>query len=403
MSARTDIVRGDVEEGYGPVADAFAHNFDEGREKGAAFALYAGGSKVVDVWGGVADTTTGRPWDEDTLQLVFSSTKGATATCVHKLVEDGRLDLDAPVASYWPEFAAAGKERVPVRWLLSHRVGLPALDERITPEAFCDGETAARLLAAQEPAWEPGTAHGYHAITYGTLLGEVVRRVTGESLGAYFRREVADPLGLEFWIGLPEELEPRVSRLEGGVMGSGDTDAGTAESLRAQLATVDLDTLPQELRAFLDPDSLTWRSLSPTEPSLQFNSRMVHAAELGAASGITTARSLAKLYASLVGEVDGVRTLSKATVDAAREVQSEGRDQVLMVENRIALGYWLDCPFSPMLGAGSFGHAGAGGSLGLGDVDAEVGYGYVMNHMDTNIAGDPRTVDLLAAVRACLG
>src|SRR6516165_5077110 len=206
-------IDGEIAAGYEPIREAFQANFDQHGELGAAFCLYKAGQKVVDLWGGVANAETGEAWDHDTLQLVFSTTKGATAICALRLVERGELNLDAPVAEYWPEFKAEGKELIPVRWLLTHRSGLPIIDRKMTPAEALDWQTVTAALAAEHPVWEPGTAHGYHALTYGWLVGEVVRRVDGRSLGQFFADEVATPLGIDFWIGLPDEQEPRVSRL----------------------------------------------------------------------------------------------------------------------------------------------------------------------------------------------
>ena len=193
--------------------EVFVANFDEGREVGAAFAAYHRGRKVVDLWGGVADPATGRPWSEDTIVLVFSSTKGATALCANLLAERGQLDVDAPVADYWPEFAQAGKGQIPVRYLLSHEAGLAWIDGDMSLEEALSWDPVVAALARQKPHWEPGTQHGYHATTYGWLVGEVIRRVCGRSVGTFFREEVAGPLGLDFWIGLPESEEPRVAPL----------------------------------------------------------------------------------------------------------------------------------------------------------------------------------------------
>ena len=209
------VIEGQVEPGFEAVRDAFAHNFEVGREVGSAFCLHVGGRKVVDLYGGTFDRQGDRPYDQDTLQLVFSSTKGATAACANLLAQRGELDLSAPVSSYWPEFAQAGKGEIPVLLLLSHQAGLPALDATLSPGEVQAWDPVVAALAEQAPFWEPGTAHGYHAVTYGWLVGEVVRRVTGRTIGTYFAEEIARPLGLEFWIGLPEELEERVSPILG--------------------------------------------------------------------------------------------------------------------------------------------------------------------------------------------
>ena len=387
-------IEGYVSPGLESVRDAFAENFARRRELGGAVCAFHNGEKVVDLWGGVADEATGRPWEEDTLQLVFSTTKGVTAICAHLLAQRGELDLDAPVAEYWPEFKAAGKENVPVRWLLGHRVGLPALREKVTPAEALDWDTITSKLAAEEPLWEPGTTHGYHALTYGWLVGEVIRRVSGKNIGRFVADELAGPLGLDLYIGLPESEEPRVAPL---VEMSLQGEAPAAEVLEA---------MPAEMRtmieAFTNPESLTQRALNISTPPLQFNSREVHAAEIPAANGISTARALAKLYAAQVGEVDGVRILHDITIAGATREVSNGPDKVLMVPTRFGSGFFLPSMFSPLFGANSFGHAGAGGSLAMADPDAGIGYAYVMNKMQANLSNDPRTVGLTNAVKSCL-
>ena len=384
-------VFGEVAARFGAVRDAFAANFERHGDVGAAFSLYLGGEKVVDLWAGCADEATGRPWEQDTLQLVFSTTKGATAACAHLLAQRGELDLDAPVCEYWPEFKAEGKDAVPVRWLLSHRAGLPVLDAKLTPAEALAWDPVIEALAAQRPVWPPGTAHGYHALTYGWLVGEVVRRISGRSLGRFFADEIADPLGLEFWIGLPAAEEGRVSRLN---------------TLTLPDPPPDLSVLPDEIRAiaqaFLDPDSMTNRALNVTSPPMDWNSPEVHAAEVPAANGICTARSLARFYAGLIGEVDGVRILTPETVRTATVEQSNGPDRVLLAPTRFGLGYFLPSPFEPLAGPASFGHAGAGGSLGFADPDTGVAFGYVMNQMQQGLAGDPRTRTLVKAVQSSL-
>jgi CubicO group peptidase (beta-lactamase class C family) len=385
-------IDGEVAPGFEPVRDAFAANFERHGDVGAAFSLYRDGRKLVDLWGGSADNRTGKPWVEDTTELVFSTTKGATAACAHILAQRGELDFDAPVSDYWPEFKAEGKGALPVRWLLSHRAGLPVLDARLTAEEALAWEPMVAALAAQRPVWEPGTEHGYHAMTFGWLVGEVVHRISGRTVGRFFDDEIARPLGLDFWIGLPEEHEHRVGRL--------------IAMPRPEPADVDLASLPDAFRpaaeAFLDPSSLTNRALSMTSPPLDFNSRAVHAAEVPAANGICTARSLARFYAGLIGEVDGVRVLTPETVANATVEQSVGPDRILFVPTRIGLGYFLPSPFSPLGGPTSFGHAGMGGSLGFADPATGIAFGYVMNRMQQNVAGDTRTLALIDAARASI-
>ncbi len=384
---------GQVEPGYEGVREAFESNFSTHGDVGAAFCLYVHGRKVVDIWGGVADLKKGRKWDEDTLTLVYSTTKGVSAICAHLLAQRGQLDLDAPVIEYWPEFGQAGKAAIPVRWFLSHRAGLPTIDRRLTPEAALAWEPAVEALAEQSPAWEPGSKHGYHALTYGWLVGEVIRRATGRSLGQVLSEEVSGPLGLDLWIGLPEAEEDRTSRL--------------IPVERAPLTSDALSALPPEriemLKAMASPNSLAMRALNVTDPPFNFNSRAVHAGELPAANAIGTARALAKLYAATIGEVDGIRLLDPGTVEDATREQSNGPDQVLLVDTRFGSGFFLASPFSPLLGPRSFGHAGAGGSLAFVDRERGVGFAYVMNKMQQNLSGDPRTSQLIDAVRTATG
>jgi CubicO group peptidase (beta-lactamase class C family) len=380
-------IEGQVDPGYEGVQEAFAANFSTHGDVGAAFCLYVKGRKVVDIWGGEADLKTGRKWDDDTLTLVYSTSKGVSAICAHLLAQRGQLDLDAPVIDYWPEFGQAGKSQTPVRWFLCHRAGVPVIDRHLTPDEALAWDPAVEALAEQAPIWEPGTKHGYHALTYGWLVGEVVRRATGRTLGQVLSEDVSRPLGLDLWIGLPEAEEKRVSRLI-------PVEPPGPEQLRA---------LPPErlemLRAMGNPTSVTQRALNVTDPPFNFNSRAVHAGELPAANAIGTARALAKLYAATIGEVDGIRLLDPATVEAATQEQANGPDQVILQDTRFGSGFFLPSPFSPLMGPRSFGHAGAGGSLAFADQDRGVGFAYVMNRMQQNLSGDPRTADLIAATK----
>jgi CubicO group peptidase (beta-lactamase class C family) len=381
-------INGTVADGFGAVADAFRRNFAEYGELGAAFSLYVDGEMAVDIWAGVADRRTGRPWAEDTLQLVYSTTKGAAAICVARLVEAGLASYDDPVASHWPEFAANGKEAVTIAQLMSHQAGLPYATSALGFDDLMAVAPVVEALAAQAPLWEPGTTHGYHAVTYGWLAGELVRRIDGRRIGQYFAEEVAAPLGLDFWIGLPESEEPRVSHLE------------------AAPAPTDPEALAMMMQ-IAGPGTMGFNALFMSGvmlagPADAFNSRAVHATEMPAANGITTARSLARMYAATVGTVDGVRLVDDATVDTVRAEAVNGPDACLVVPSRFGMGFMLDGDLTPMLSPASFGHAGAGGSLGYADPEAKVGYGYVMNQMGGGIAGDPRTIALNEAVRSSL-
>src|SRR5262245_9291138 len=383
-------IHGTVSKGFERVRDAFEANFNEGGEVGAAFCLHVKSRKVVDLWGGVTDKgKNGRRWKEDTPVVVFSTTKGATAICAAMLVERKLLDVDEPVARYWPEFAANGKEKIPVSMLLNHRAGLPVVDAKLTREQVLAVMPVVEALAAQAPVWAPGSKHGYHALTYGWLVGEIVRRITGKSLGRFFREEVAEPLGLDFWIGLPADKEPSVARL---VTAPPPTDPA----------------ILQQMAALFGPDTLAGRALSLNgamtgEPGdTPFNSPDVHRSEIPAANGITTARSLSRLYAACIGTVKGTRLFGKRTLDKAIKIQSDGPDAVLGLRTTFAQGFMRTGPDIPLLGPNSFGHAGAGGSLGFGDFDSGVGFGYVMNQMGGGLLIDTRAARLIAAVRECL-
>ncbi|MEU9194993.1 serine hydrolase domain-containing protein [Streptomyces hundungensis] len=387
------MIDGEVAAGFEPVREAFAENFAQHGDIGAAVCVYWHGRPVVDLWGGIADPDTGRPWTRDTLQLVYSATKGATATAVHLLVQRGELDLDAPVATYWPEFAANGKADIPVRWLLSHQAGLVTLDRPVPLADALRWHPMAEALAAQRPVWTPGTTHGYHGRTWGWLVGEVIRRVSGRSPGRFFAEEIAYPLGLDFFIGLPADKRDRVSRM---VHSKPDTD----------LTTVPPELIPEGLRdqvaAWSDPNSLSNRAYMVTDPAgIDFNSPEVQAAELPASNGIGTAHGLARMYAALIGEVDGIRLLTPETLALAAEEQAGGMDQVLVAPSRFSSGFQLPTTDNPMTGPHAFGHNGRGGSLGFADPEHGIAFGYAMNHI---ISGpdDVRAASLVDAVHRSL-
>ena len=391
----TPQIGGHVEPGFEGVRDAFARNFTDHGDVGAGVSVHVEGRKVVDLWGGVSDPTTGAPYDEQTLQLVFSTTKGATAICANLLAQRGLLDVDQPVAKYWPEFAQSGKEHIPVRWLLCHKAGLVSVDKKLAAEELLAWDPLIRALEVQEPLWEPGGAHGYHAVTYGHLVGEVVRRITGRSLGTFFADEVAKPLGLEFWIGLPEQHEPRVSPLIGGL--TPPPDAEIDPKLR------------EMMDQFIGPGTLLGRALSvdgALSDSGIFNSRAMHAAEVPAANGITNARSLSRMYAGCVGAVEGCDAgplLTDEQIARASQRQTEGNDKCLYFETTFGLGFFTSSAFAPYGVDGNFGHAGAGGSVGFADPTNKVGFGYVMNKMNQNLSGDPRTSGLIKATYDAIG
>jgi CubicO group peptidase (beta-lactamase class C family) len=380
-----NITRGWVAPGFEAVRDAFEANFVEGREVGASFAAYHRGRKVVDLWGGVADPDTDRAWEEDTLELVYSSTKGVTAMCANRLAQEGELDVDVCVTEYWPEFGANGKEAITVDHLLSHRAGLAWIDGTMTPEEAYAWDPVIRALEQQAPHWEPGSQHGYHAVTYGYLVGEVVRRITGRTVGAYLRDEIAEPLGVDFWIGLPASEAHRVAKLQG-------TIAGDRLDPEVQSA----------LREFVGPDSMLGKSLTApggafSDPDV-WNTRALQAAEVPGAGGVGDARGLARLYASCIGDVDGFRLLTPTQVHDATTRRTVGPNIVILgLDIQFGLGFMVPSSVMNVGGPNGFGHYGAGGSVGWADPDAELAFGYVMNRMDVGLAGDTRSARLIDA------
>lgn len=381
----------EAEPGYGGVVDAFKANFRERRDLGAACAVFVGGRQVVDLWGGIADKRSARPWAEDTAAVIFSCSKGILSICAYVLVEDGRLELDAPVARYWPEFAQHGKETITARWLLSHRAGLPVLDRDLTRPEVLAWEPVIRAIEAQAPLWAPGTAHSYHALTYGWLMGEVIRRITGSLPGVFFRKTLADPLGLHTWIGLPASARESVAWMEPPLP---DEDTPAARAIAQHL------TEPVAMRNLDMGGAFGF----PVENGIvAFNDPEIQAAEVPAANGISTARSLARLYAGCVSEIDGPRILSLSSIDDAVRVQSSGRQLFGPPDSgqRWGTGFVLDSPPArPLLGDRSFGHDGAGGQLGFADDEFGVGFAYLSNQMGGLV--DARANELTAAVKGCL-
>jgi CubicO group peptidase (beta-lactamase class C family) len=383
-------VNGAVAEGFEPVREAFVGNFEVLGDRGAAVAVYRDGHKVVDLWGGTKDVDGTALWERDTAQIVRSATKGVAAAVLLLLNQRGELDLDAPVGEYWPEFKAAGKERTLVWQLLAHRAGVPVLDRPLTPEQAADPVLGAEAVAAQAPVWEPGTDHGYHAQTYSWLTGELVRRVSGRSIGEWIADEIAGPVGTDLWVGLPASEAGRVGRVA-------QVEAPAAEGA--------LKTRPKRAvsEAYADPESLTRRAFAAITPLPDENDPAYRAAVLPASNGIATADGLARFYASLIGEVDGgTRLFTPETVELARTQRSAGPDRVLVVNTRFGLGYMLHGSASPLLSPASFGHPGRGGALGFADPESGIALGYVTNGFRKSVTADPRAQALVRAVRASL-
>jgi CubicO group peptidase (beta-lactamase class C family) len=376
----TAITAGTLIPGYEPVAEAFERNFVEHGELGAAFAAVVAGRLVVDIWGGVADRRTQRPWDENTLQVIFSGTKGLVAVCLLLLIDRDRLELDAPVCSYWPEFGAGGKQDVTVRQVVSHTASLPGISVSVGVEEITEPVRMASLLAEQRRFEDPRARNAYHALTYGWLCGELIRRIDGRSVGRFFAEEIAAPLDLDIYIGLPPNLEQRVSQLTmadgwdsvGGLDGTGDE---LLTSMMANPITLTPDALPR-----------TW------------NSSTYHEAEIPAAGGIATARSMARLYGGL-GQLVTRETLATATTELARR-----QDPVLDEPHAFGIGFELQTslrPFGPP--ADGFGHTGAGGSVHGRWPSLDAGVSYAMNLMRNDYPhGDPRPAKLLEALYDCI-
>ncbi len=364
--AKAVEIHGYCDPRFSAAKEAFKKNFDSGLEVGASFAATVDGKFVVDIWGGYADHAQERPWERDTIINVYSTTKVMTAICALILVDRGQLDPDAPVAKYWPEFAQAGKVGIPVKHLLSHQSGVAGIDDPIPIEALYDWSRMIDLLAKQEPWWEPGRHCGYHALTFGYLVGELARRITGKSLGRFFRDEIAVPLGADFQIGFSDEHDHRVAELiPAPVLKPGDT--GYMEML---------------------PGSMLYRSMTnPTIPVTAVMERAYRGAEIPAINGHGNAHSVARIAAAIAcgGELDGVHLMDAATISKALEQQVYGKDLVLGVPRRYGLGFGLNCKETTMSpNPRTLWWGGMGGSKMLMDLDAKLSWGYVMNKMSAD-------------------
>jgi len=396
------VVHGEVAPGFERVADAFRDNFVARGEIGASVCVVADGARVVDLWGGWADRDSCRPWQRDTVAILFSATKGLAAMTVLALAEAGLVDYDRPVADYWPGFAAAGKQAITVRTLMNHRAGLHALDRPVTLADLATPERYMPALEAQRPLWPPGSDQGYHAVTYGLYVGELVRRVTGKRLGEVFAERVAGPLGLgdDLWIGTPASAEPRVARL-----------------YPVDTRTRVLDILPRLVtglthegriyRAFARRGSDTARAFAnPPElgPSgvARFGTREIRALDMPWANGVGHARSLAAAYAGLLGHAGQSPLVPPARLSEVLARQSwSTHDRVLLKPLGWSQGFLKEEPHIFSRDPQSFGHAGAGGILGWAIPAAGVAVGYVMNGMDFHIRS-PRALALAHALQDCL-
>jgi len=383
-------IHGTTAPGFEAVAETFARHFRERRELGAAFCAYHRGVKVVDLWGGLADRQRGLPWEENTLAMVFSTTKGMAAMAMAVAHSRGLFELDQPVARYWSEFGQAGKEQITVRQLLAHQAGLVTLTPPATAAVVTNRQLLSDLLASQRPLWEPGSAHGYHAITLGWYQGELLRRVDpqGRTLGQFFREEIAEPLGADFFIGLPRTIpDDRLAHIEWPSMREFVFGGGMTW---------------RTLLSFVNRRSMFWRALGViTSFGKEMFSREFLVTEVPSGTGIGNARSIARVYgAAASGELG----LAPSTLTELTAPVQGGFDPVMSMDMAFHMGFsrpWRDFTFGS--DAGAFGCPGMGGSFGFADPRLQVGYGYVCNQLGVHMVNDPRAKALAVALFRCLG
>ena len=396
VKTKTGTVSGFCDPKFQNVAEEFVKNFEARGEIGASVSINVEGETLLDLWGGYSDPDTKSPWRKDTLSLVFSCTKAATALCAHRLIDQGEMDLDANVSQYWPEFARNGKENVTVRMMLNHSAGLPAFREPIKVGGYYDWDYMIERLSAEAPFWDPGTRNGYHMMTFGWTVGELVRRVSGISLGRYFKENFADPLGLDYWIGLPEEHEERTARMLPYTPSSDDKPTAFMTSMMTKPTSI------QHLCFF-------------NSGHYQPNCREAHASENGGAGGIANARALAGLFAPLAngGSLKGVTLLSSDHIEKMSMVSmATMEDATLLIPTRFALGFMksMDNRYrslgeleTTIIGEKAFGHVGAGGSIGFADPECQLGFGYSMTQMGPGLMLNDRGQMLVDTAYKTLG
>ena len=395
MDANASQIQGDCDDRFLAVKDEFRRNFQERSELGAAIAIHLDGEPVVDLWGGVAEPSTGRPWDQDSIVRVFSIAKAMTAICMHVLIDRGLIDLDAPVAQYWPEFATNGKSDITVATVMSHQAGLPVWQAELPKDGLLDWDAAVRALAREKPIWEPGTCHGYHGTTIGFLEGELIRLVTGKTVGSFLREEVAGPLQADAWIGLPESEEPRVAEVS-------IVEADPNSAMFAKLMA--------------EPNWVGWKLIhntGGTNDPANINTRAYRAAENPSVGGVASARGLARLFSpfSRDGAVDGLRLVRPTALPAMRHPRSASDcDLMLRLPTTFSLGFaksWGARKSGPgnhvIIGEQAFGAPGRGGSIGFADGEAKISFGYVMNRHGGGVGLNDRGQSLVDAAYRALG
>lgn len=375
-------INGFCEPRFSAVEQAFRNNFSEHGDIGAACTIYHGDQCIVDLWGGFGNPESSIPWRHDTLQLVFSAAKGITTTCIWMLVERGLLDIDKPIADYWPEFGCNGKEAISTRMVLSHRAGLAAVDGDLTLAQVFQWQPVIDAIQDQAPNWSPNTTHGYHARSFGWILGELLRRISNTSIGEFIQSEIAIPQQLDLWIGLPDSELGRCAKV------------------------IPPQTGTQSLADLFGESSLMVRVLNGPSNLFDYNDMWNQAellkAQMPSSNAVCTAPSLAQFYKLLLPRDGRKSLLSVATINEACKLMSDGPDEVIKAPTRFGSGFALPPFLAPHCSASSFGHSGAGGSLGFADPEADISFAYVMNKMRFDMGGDPRTEALLKALYSSL-
>ena len=388
----TTSVQGHYDPRFAGLKEEFERNFAERGEVGASVCLSVNGETMVDLWGGIADEESGEAWGEDTVSIVFSCTKAATALCAHILVDRGALKLHAPVTDYWPEFGKHGKDKTTVQMMLNHESALPALRDPVRPGGFLDWDYMISRMEDEEPFWEPGTRNGYHMVNFGWTVGELVRRVSGKSLGQFFAEEVAGPTGARFWIGLPEGAHAHIAPI---IPFMPDPDDELSEFAQNLLAA------PDSIQALSFLNNGGW---SPNDPA-------AHRAEIGGAGGISNARGQVAMYTPLAVN-DGSLVSKERVAHMSRVSVATSRDATLLVPTRFASGFMksMDNRALPMgdqmtaiMGETGFGHVGAGGSIGFADPDCAMAFSYTMNRMGAGLLMNARGQSLIDAAYRALG
>lgn len=387
------LISGFVKPGFEVVQDTFLENFEHRNELGAACCIYYKGEKVVDLWGGIRNEATGEPWEQDTMVLVWSTTKGLSALAMALAHSRGLFDYDEPVSKYWPEFAQQGKEKITIRQLFAHQAGLFAFDEMSDKKIITDLDRLAVILARQKPAWEPGTRHGYHALTLGFYQSELLRRVDPKrrTLGQYFQDEVATPLGLDFYIRLPEDIPN--SRL--AILRQPKFNISAMRSAPVGF-----------ILAAMNPRSAIRRALVGTEFCLDEDHIYARNYEVPSGGGVGTARAIAHVYNVFAtgGKELGIKEETLKKLKAPPVVPLHGfRDNVLKVDTCYSLGLSRSLPNAPFGSPSAYGMPGTGGSFGFADPQHEIGYGYVLNGFGTSFPTDPRADALRIAMYRAIG